>query len=272
MTLAQIKAQFLGSFNPDLSLFDNITVYNYEGASNDIPEHFNSSEKWPGCISTIRDQGHCGSCWAFAAAEVLTDRFCIASNKTINKVLSPQYLVSCNTQNYGCQGGFPYLSWTFLVSDGITTDSCFPYQSGGGVAPKCSTFTSCADGQPMTKYRSAKNSIAQLLNPTSIQQNILQYGPVEAAFSVYEDFMTYKGGIYKHTSGSLLGGHAVKIIGWGREDNQDYWIVANSWNTNWGENGFFRIAFGQVGIDKACIAGQADVNAARSFPIRWFKH
>jgi len=74
---------------------------------------------------------------------------------------------------------------------------------------------------------------------------LVQYGSVTAAFTVYEDFVNYKSGVYRHTSGSALGGHAVKIIGYG----EDYWIVNNSWNNSWGDNGTFKIAFGECGID-----------------------
>lgn len=82
---------------------------------------------------------------------------------------------------------------------------------------------------------------------------MVQYGSVTAAFTVYEDFVNYKSGVYRHTSGSALGGHAVKIIGYG----EDYWIVNNSWNNSWGDNGTFKIAFGECGIDSSCHAGLA---------------
>jgi len=271
MTLAEIRDQYLG-VPLDYELEEHDVVFDYEGSeSNDIPVSFNSSEQWPGCIHAIRDQGHCGSCWAFAASEVLSDRFCIASSRQINVVLSPQDLVSCaNLINQGCNGGYPLWSWEFMINKGIVTDSCFPYLSYDGKAPKCKEFTKCHDGQPIKKYK-AKNMVG-LKNPKSIQENILKYGPVEAAFSVYEDFLKYKSGIYKHTSGSLLGGHAVKIIGWGREGTTDFWIVANSWNTTWGENGYFRIAFGQVGIDKNCRSGEANLQSANETPAEWFNY
>uniref|UniRef100_A0A1I7WE26 Pept_C1 domain-containing protein n=1 Tax=Heterorhabditis bacteriophora TaxID=37862 RepID=A0A1I7WE26_HETBA len=64
-----------------------------------------------------------------------------------------------------------------------------------------------------------------------------KHGPVEAAYTVYEDFYKYKKGIYVHTAGDVLGGHAVKIVGWGVENKVPYWIVANSWSSDWGENG-----------------------------------
>jgi cathepsin B len=68
----------------------------------------------------------------------------------------------------------------------------------------------------------------------SIQQEILTNGPVTGAFTVYADFPTYRTGVYKHTSGSELGGHAIKIIGWGVDSGTPYWLVANSWNEQWG--------------------------------------
>uniref|UniRef100_A0A0M3HJL1 Pept_C1 domain-containing protein n=1 Tax=Ascaris lumbricoides TaxID=6252 RepID=A0A0M3HJL1_ASCLU len=72
---------------------------------------------------------------------------------------------------------------------------------------------------------------------TSIQKEILTHGPVEVAFEVYEDFLMYDGGIYVHTGGKIGGGHAVKMLGWGVEQGVPYWLVANSWNTDWGEDG-----------------------------------
>lgn len=82
-------------------------------------------------------------------------------------------------------------------------------------------------------------------------------GPVEGTMSVYEDFHHYKRGIYQHVIGKLLGQHAVKIIGWGAENHTPYWIIANSFNRNWGEDGFFRIKRGnnECGIEDNITAG-----------------
>jgi len=97
-----------------------------------------------------------------------------------------------------------------------------------------------------------------LTNPNSIQVNLMQYGPVDTGMQVYQDFMNYESGIYVHTSGELLGGHAIKIVGWGQQNGENYWIVANSWGTSWGMDGFFYIAFGQCGIDSDAVSAQAD--------------
>ena len=75
--------------------------------------------------------------------------------------------------------------------------------------------------------------------------------PVSAAFTVYADFPTYKSGVYKHTTGQALGGHAVEIIGYGTENGEDYWLVKNSWNEQWGDAGTFKILRGsnECGIE-----------------------
>ena len=84
----------------------------------------------------------------------------------------------------------------------------------------------------------------------------MHYGPVEAAFTVYSDFPSYKSGVYRHTSGSELGGHAIKVIGWGVEDGDDYWLCVNSWNNTWGDQGTFKILMGDSGINNQMHAGQ----------------
>lgn len=88
-----------------------------------------------------------------------------------------------------------------------------------------------------------------------IKNDIYQYGPVTGAFTVYEDFPTYKSGVYQHTTGSELGGHAIKVIGWGNEDGLDYWLCNNSWNNTWGDQGTFKIKMGDCGINRQMHAG-----------------
>ena len=70
---------------------------------------------------------------------------------------------------------------------------------------------------------------------------IYKNGPVEGAFIVYEDFPTYKSGVYSHHTGEALGGHAIRVLGWGEENGEKYWLCGNSWNTDWGDNGFFKV-------------------------------
>jgi cathepsin B len=217
-----------------------------------LPVSFDWRQQNPGCMHPVRDQMRCGSCWAFSASEVLSDRFCLATKGKTNVVLSPQTLVSCDKQNMGCQGGYLDKAWQFIQQNGITTDSCMPYTSGSGVSGTCPT--KCADGNPLVYYK--VSSYKQVIGVSNIQ-NELMNGPLQVAFSVYQDFMSYKSGIYHHVSGSLLGGHAVELIGWGTENGVDYWTLKNSWANTWGEQGFFRIIRGkdECGIESNVYTG-----------------
>jgi len=94
--------------------------------------------------------------------------------------------------------------------------------------------------------------------PEAIQQAIMAGGPMEVAFTVYSDFENYVSGIYHHVSGGQVGGHAVKVVGWGVDSGTKYWKIANSWNPYWGEKGYFRIKFGEGGIDNQAVGSSPD--------------
>ena len=215
-----------------------------------IPYHFDSREQWPNCVKEILNQGQCGSCWAFGAAESLSDRFCIASSASENVILSPQYLVSCDWGCFGCNGGYPDEAWLYMKLKGLPTLNCVSYHAENGHCPK-----TCDDGSAL-KFYHAEN-VHLYLDASSVQSAVLEHGPVETTMSVYEDFMSYKSGIYKHTTGKYLGGHAIKIVGWGTETStgKKYYIVANSWGTDWGENGYFNIYVGNCGLGDTGVAG-----------------
>merc|ERR1711879_153556 len=97
-----------------------------------------------------------------------------------------------------------------------------------------------------------------------IQKAIMAGGPMEVAFSVYADFENYAGGIYHHVSGESVGGHAVKVVGWGVDNGVNYWKIANSWNPYWGEKGYFRIKFGEGGIDAQAVASDPAAKWSRA--------
>lgn len=91
----------------------------------------------------------------------------------------------------------------------------------------------------------------------NIKMEIMTYGTVTAAFTVYMDFLTYSSGVYQHLTGDAEGGHAIKLIGWGTENGQDYWLAVNSWNNTWGDQGTFKILQGDCGINDQVHAGLA---------------
>jgi cathepsin B len=204
------------------------------------------------CYHPIRNQMKCGSCWAFAASETLSDRYCLLKN--IDVVLSPQDLVSCDTiLNKGCEGGNPLAAWEYAAISGIVSDACYPYVSGNGTTGSCE-IKSKACVNPAEKFLKYKSSQPTSLSDKTKIKEALLVGSVEASMMVYDDFPTYKGGIYvKTSSAQFLGGHAVKIVGYGIDEKTSisYWIVANSWDTSFGENGYFRIKMAECSIDSA---------------------
>jgi len=115
-------------------------------------------------------------------------------------------------------------------------------------SPKCPKTCASTAKAPHNDFMSDKlgfkGEVISASGEEGIQQAIMQGGPVETAFTVYSDFENYVSGIYHHVSGSEAGGHAVRIVGWGSENGQKYWKIANSWNPYWGEKGYFRIRRG----------------------------
>lgn len=223
-----------------------------------LPDSFDARTQWPGSVHDIRDQQQCGSCWAFGATEALSDRFNIFSNNTVNVVLSPQDLVSCDGDNYGCDGGYPILAWQYMQSLGVVTDDCYPYASGNGTTGDCLiTGKVCPAGGSATFYKAA-SAYQVAADADSIRAEIYANGPVEAAFIVYDDFFSYTSGVYTHVSGDVAGGHAIKLLGWGTDaSGTPYWIAANSWGTSWGMNGYFLIKRGtdECYIEDGVVAG-----------------
>jgi len=244
-----------------------------------LPTSFNSITNWPFCptIKQIRDQSACGSCWAFGAVESISDRYCILMNKNLT-ISSADLAFCCDSCGDGCEGGYPSAAWQYWVDNGLVEEGCWPYP-----------FPSCDHHVPGSKHPcpsstypspACKNSCASgwngpswpndlhygataysLQGEESIMQEIYKNGPVETAFTVYEDFLSYKSGVYQHTSGPALGGHAVKFVGWGVENGVKYWLTANSWNPTWGENGFFKII---RGVDNCGIEDEVNAGTPKS--------
>jgi cathepsin B len=181
--------------------------------------------------------------------------------------LSPQDMVSCDISNKGCNGGWLDNAWRFLESDGIVAEECIPYTSGDDERqPKCLKFCT-KKKKNYKKYKVLPKSSKPLMCTSDIKNEILNNGPVQTGFIVYEDFMHYKGGVYEYVSGKQLGGHAVKIIGWGKEGEKEFWIAENSWGSNWGENGFFRIKIGDCFFGENTYAGKANTILTSWWPF-----
>ncbi|KYQ89807.1 hypothetical protein DLAC_09777 [Tieghemostelium lacteum] len=234
-----------------------------EKASSSIPSSFDSRVQWPNCIHPVLNQEQCGSCWAFSTSEALSDRLCIASNGQINVTLSPQALVSCDTYgNEGCNGGVPQLAWEYCELHGLPTYSCYPYTSGNGTDGDC-IKDSCADNSQYQLFKAKEFTMKTCDSVECIQELIYANGPIVGTMEVYQDFISYTSGVYVYNgTAPLLGGHAIKIVGWGTDSASglDYWAVQNSWGPTWGLNGFFWIQRGvdMCGIDHDASASQGN--------------
>lgn len=260
----------------------------------DIPAEFDVRTAFPDCAEVsgnIRDQSACGSCWAFGSTEAFNDRRCIATgDKT--KMSVEDTVANCGFLqcfSMGCNGGQPGKAWDWFKSHGVVTggdytdigkgETCAPYTlapcahhvPATAEYPKCPSsdystpsLSKCSEASYSKDYKDDKIKATDsysLNGIQAIQADMVQYGSATAAFTVYDDFPTYKSGVYKKTSGSkALGGHAIKLLGWGSEDGEDYWLVANSWNNQWGDHGTFKIARGnnECGIEGQVSAGRVD--------------
>eukprot|EP01114_Cavostelium_apophysatum_P021639 TRINITY_DN760_c0_g1_i1.p1 TRINITY_DN760_c0_g1~~TRINITY_DN760_c0_g1_i1.p1 ORF type:complete len:319 (+),score=56.35 TRINITY_DN760_c0_g1_i1:53-1009(+) len=232
-----------------------------------LPTNFSSATQWSECstIGTIYNQADCGGCWAFGCVEAVSDRYCIHKGKDFDQILSFMELVAC--ADNGCEGGDAGDAWNYAAEDGLVTGDCLPYTipSCPPQQQPCLNFTNtpdcpsnvCSNASASWNPRILSSAYGVSGDEQSIMTEIYQNGPVEACFDVYADFVTYKSGVYQQTSQDYLGGHCIKIIGWGVEKGLPYWLCNNSWTTYWGDKGQFKILRGQdeCGIEDDVVAG-----------------
>jgi len=245
----------------------NVNLPTIVRENSNLPVNFSSATQWPQCttIGTIFNQAECGSCWAFGCVEAVSDRFCIHKGKNYNQVLSFMEETSC-APCYGCEGGDPGDAWNFVAEAGLVTADCYPYTIptcppqdqpclNFVATPPCES--TCNNTDKWAPYKLSSAYSVGNGSASGIQAEIFLNGPVEACFTVYADFLNYKSGVYQYQTGAPLGGHCIKIIGWGVENGLPYWLCNNSWTTSWGDNGIFKILRGQdeCGIEDDVVAG-----------------
>ncbi|KAI5098626.1 dipeptidyl peptidase 1 precursor [Silurus meridionalis] len=212
-------------------------------------------------VSPVRNQASCGSCYSFATMGMLEARIRVQTNNTQQPIFSPQQVVSCSLYSQGCDGGFPYLIGKYVQDFGVVDEQCFPYT---GKDSPCSVPSDCPRSY-VSDYHYV-GGFYGACNEAAMMTELVRDGPMGVAFEVYPDFMHYKEGIYHHTGlrDSInpfeLTNHAVLLVGYGRsqETGEKYWIVKNSWGTDWGEDGFFRIRRGtdECAIESIAVAAK----------------
>lgn len=195
-------------------------------------------------ITPVKNQLSCGSCVAFgtiATVEGTMKR--LKNNPALNIDFSEAQLFYCHARSEGrnCGNGWwvPPAMEAFK-GKGVTDEAHYPYSSGD------QNCTGLLGG-----WQNAVKKITGFIKITSIVEMknwISTKGPIAACFTVYNDFFGYRSGVYRKTSGATVsGGHCICIVGY--NDSGNYWICKNSWGTGWGDGGYFKIAYGQCGID-----------------------
>jgi cathepsin L len=198
-----------------------------------LPASFDWRDK--GAVTAVKDQGQCGSCWSFSTTGSVEGCHFLTAGALVG--LSEQNLVDCSTAqgNQGCNGGLMTQAMDYIIATGIDSESSYPYTATG---PNNCQFSA----SNIASHESSYNNIASG-DENALQQAVSQ-GPTSVAIDASQSsFQFYTSGVYSdpNCSSSQLD-HGVLAVGWGSTGGQDYWIVKNSWNTSWGNQGYIWMA------------------------------
>ena len=207
--------------------------------SNDLPKSVDWRKN--GAVTSVKDQGQCGSCWAFSSTAATEGAWAISTGKLID--LSEQELVDCatgfNYGSHGCSGGQMDGGFKFVIENGLCSASEYPYVSGTTKTEGSCQKINCGSAVKFegTSCRDVTPNDEVLLKIAVAQQPV--------AIAIEADtryFQFYEGGILDSVECGTKLDHGVLIAGYGEEDGKKYWLVKNSWSTSWGEEGYVRIA------------------------------
>jgi C1A family cysteine protease len=231
------------------SLFGEIPVYKSK------KNLTTSSLDWrtKNAVTPVKDQGNCGSCWAFSAVQTVESAYLLKNTKTnaTDFLLSEQELVSCDKQDGGCLGGDIYSAFQFLQWSGLTTEEKYPYTSGkDGDSGTCLSFSPLTGTKPTEYIYATPECYDHCDNQDegTLAINMADVGPVGICVNA-EKWQNYKGGIMSKSScGSHRFrnlDHCVQLVGFKSIDSSNgYWIVKNSWTADWGEDGYIYLSYG----------------------------
>eukprot|EP00928_Gymnodinium_smaydae_P021804 TRINITY_DN18537_c0_g2_i2.p1 TRINITY_DN18537_c0_g2~~TRINITY_DN18537_c0_g2_i2.p1 ORF type:complete len:630 (-),score=156.47 TRINITY_DN18537_c0_g2_i2:32-1870(-) len=206
-----------------------------------------------GALGPVLSQGTCGSCWTFSTTAAVESAWKIASGCLLS--LSQQELVDCSTQNSGCNGGWMPTAFEFMETVPLCSSESYPYTGSQGTC-KSSTCKAAIPQGGVTGYKNVQEQSEAALRTALVQQ------PVSVAIDATEQLQMYKSGIFDASCATSLN-HAVLAAGYGTEAGKGYWLIRNSWGTDWGENGYFRF----LREADSTGPGQCGIQMAPSYPV-----
>lgn len=201
-------------------------------------------------VTAVKDQGQCGSCWAFSATESAESSFILAGNNPI--ILAPQQTVDCDTVDAGCNGGDTPTAYAYMEGAGIQTEASYPYTSGlTGSAGTCAYNASdvAVKISSFVYATPACSGACTSQNEDLLAQNLYKSGPVSICVDA-SPWQTYTSGILTDAAGCDATytdlDHCVQLVGFGVDSssNTKFWSVRNSWASSWGEAGYIRLLYG----------------------------
>jgi cathepsin C len=212
-------------------------------------------------LDDVLDQGACGSCYAVATTRMLSARHRVRRRDPALEAFSIEFPLYCSEYNQGCGGGYAFLLSRWSQDVGMVPESCGRYSSAGG---RCSLQ---CDLRGQRRWRADNHHYVGgyygAASESEMMRELVEGGPLVAAFEPKPDIMYYSGGIYasvpNHRAEWEQVDHAVLLVGYGVESGKKYWTLQNSWGNTWGENGFFRMLRGsdESGIESIVVS--ADV-------------
>ncbi|KAI9120088.1 hypothetical protein K1719_009057 [Acacia pycnantha] len=211
-----------------LSSITRTPSFKYENVT-DVPSSVDWREQ--GAVTPVKNQGGCGCCWAFSAVATTEGITKLITDKLIS--LSEQELVDCDSGvNQGCEGGSMNDAFKFIINNGINSEANYPYK---GVDGTCNANEEDNHEVTINGYEDVPANSEQAL------QNVVANHPVSVAIETSgSDFQFYESGIFTGSCGTELD-HGVTVVGYGVNDDTEYWLVKNSWGTEWGEEGYIRM-------------------------------
>ncbi|XP_060653849.1 procathepsin L-like [Drosophila nasuta] len=233
LTSKEFKRLMLTSLNTNHSQEGFDYIYN-PSAKDSLPKSIDWRSS--GAVNPIKDQGRCGSCWAFSAVGSLESHYFIQKGKSVS--LSEQNLVDCSRgypyNNNGCSGGLPINALNYVKDNGgIDTESSYPYEGRNDYC-HFKRNNIGAEVSAVVKVESG--------NEEALVSAVANKGPISVGVDA-SLFHLYEGGVFNEPLCTQQLNHGVVVIGYGTDpDEGDYWLVRNSWGENWGEKGYIRMA------------------------------